>query len=57
MMAIGFLLFIVGLLCWSIIGRSEFCWDWRDLISTLPIVVGFVLVLTSVVVWMWRVAP
>lgn len=57
MIATGFVLFVIGWVGGVVAEPSSYSWDWRDLVSTVPGLVGLVLVVAGVARWLWLVAP
>lgn len=57
MMAVGLVLFMLGFIGESTFPPSEYGWENRDIVSTIPILLGLMLCLASVVVWAWRQLP
>jgi ABC-type cobalamin transport system permease subunit len=57
MMAIGLGMLVFGCVMAGALDTSRYFWDWRDLFSTVPACVGFLLALAGVIKWLWLVAP
>lgn len=57
MTAVGFLLFVFGVIGYTLYPPTVRSWEPRDAFGALPIVAGMLLLILSAAVWLWRVAP
>lgn len=57
MTAIGFLLFVIGVVGATMYPPQRYSWGVRDLFGVLPFSVGALLLVAGLVTFLWRVAP
>lgn len=57
MIALGIILFLVGYCFLKLFPVARHYWDWRDLLSTLPMFSGALLILCGILILCWRYLP